>query len=110
MENHDTHVNKNNDEDKTMATLSYLGFLCLVPLLMKKDNVYVQFHAKQGLIILIVWIVACFVNVIPILGQMVWSFVTAVLGVVSIIAIVKVWKNENWKIPYIYEYSKKVKI
>ena len=36
--------------DRTiMLVLSYLGILALIPLLMKKDDPEVQWHAKNGL-------------------------------------------------------------
>src|SRR5438105_5486251 len=44
--------------DRTlMVILSYLWILCLIPLLTKKDDNEVQWHAKNGLAILIAEIV-----------------------------------------------------
>lgn len=47
-------------ENKLWAVLGYLGILCLIPLLAKRDSKFAQFHAKQGLVMLIggffVWI------------------------------------------------------
>src|SRR3954454_17387976 len=47
--------------DRTvMLVLSYLGILCLIPLLAKKDDPEVQWHAKNGLALFfaeLVWIV-----------------------------------------------------
>jgi len=39
------------DENKIMAILSYLSILCLIPLFTKKDNEFVYYHAKQGLVL-----------------------------------------------------------
>lgn len=39
------------DENKTMGILSYISILCLIPLFTKKDNEFVYYHAKQGLVL-----------------------------------------------------------
>jgi len=39
------------DENKTMGILSYISVLCLIPLFTKKDNEFVYYHAKQGLVL-----------------------------------------------------------
>ena len=39
-----------------MLVLSYLGILALIPLLMKKDDTEVQWHAKNGLGLTVAWI------------------------------------------------------
>ncbi|MBI5144164.1 MAG: zinc ribbon domain-containing protein, partial [Candidatus Omnitrophica bacterium] len=40
-------------EGKPFAILSYLWILCLVPLILKKENRFAMFHAKQGLVLFI---------------------------------------------------------
>lgn len=44
---------KNNDNDKLMGVLAYLGILVLVPLLVAKDSKFAQYHAKQGITLLV---------------------------------------------------------
>ena len=36
-------------EGKVFAILSYLSILCIIPLILKKDNEFVLAHGKQGL-------------------------------------------------------------
>src|SRR5947209_7437510 len=55
----------------TMAILAYLGILLLVPYLMAKNDPFVKFHLKQGLVLLILEIIGTFVYVIPFLGWLV---------------------------------------
>ena len=43
-----------------MAMLSYLGVLCLVPLIRNREDQFVDFHARQGLVIWIIGIFAIF--------------------------------------------------
>ncbi|MDD3491709.1 MAG: hypothetical protein PHG13_02005 [Candidatus Pacebacteria bacterium] len=39
------------DENKIFGILSYISILCLIPLFTKKDDSFVYFHAKQGLVL-----------------------------------------------------------
>lgn len=41
------------DATKSLAWLSYLGILFLIPLLVNKDSAYTKFHVNQGLLLFI---------------------------------------------------------
>jgi uncharacterized membrane protein len=45
---------------KVCGVVSYLFILVLMPLLFCRKNSFVQFHAKQGLTLLFVWVVFSF--------------------------------------------------
>jgi uncharacterized membrane protein len=45
-----------------MAVLSYIGILCLIPLLMKKTSKFAQEHAKQGFVLFLFEIAASVVG------------------------------------------------
>jgi uncharacterized membrane protein len=45
------------EKNKVMGILAYLGILCLVPILAAKDSPFAKYHANQGLVLFIVWIV-----------------------------------------------------
>src|SRR5436190_11922640 len=62
-----------------MIVLSYLGLLALIPLLVEKDDKEVQWHAKHGLVLTVVWFVIGFA--LAILGHV------PVLGCLSVVAI-----------------------
>ena len=55
-------------EGKIFAVIGYLGILCLIPLLFKKDNKFALFHGKQGLVLFLGWIAVGIVMMIPVLG------------------------------------------
>ena len=95
-------IDKDVEENKTMAALSYAWILCLIPLLTKKDSKFAQFHAKQGLILLGASLLSWF----PIFGQI----LGLVILVISVIGIIKALNGEWWKIPYLYDISKNIKI
>lgn len=89
-----------------MAALSYIGFLCLVPLMAMRESRYAQEHAKQGLILLIVWVIGSFVFWIPLFG---WAALV-VLFIVDVIAFIKCLQGEFWEIPFIGSYRTKIKL
>lgn len=92
--------------NKGIAVLSYVWILCLVPLLGKRDSEFAQFHAKQGLVLFIIEIVASLFIWFPIFGQL----LMLLLLIVAVMGIIKTLNGEWWKIPYIYEWSKKINL
>ena len=51
---------KEQDRDRGViaAVLSYIPFLCLVPLLQMRDNEQARFHSRQGLILFLIELLA----------------------------------------------------
>lgn len=101
---------KDIDENKLLAAIGYLGILCLVPLLIKKDSAFCQFHGKQGLVLLVVWLVLSMFNVLPILGQLIWVFGSIVLLVLVILGMVHALNGEEWEMPVLGKYAKQIKL
>lgn len=103
-------MGKPTGEQIVFGVLSYLGILVLIPFLIKKDDDFVHFHAKQGLIMLIVWIAIAIISMVPYLGLLFGSVLYVILGIVSLIAIIKVFMGEKWEIPIISTYADKLNI
>ena len=97
-------------EGKAFSILAYIGILCLIPLLLKKDNKFALHHAKQGLVIFIAWIAAGVVMVIPFLGWIIAPIAWLVLCIASIVGIIQSLQGNYWKCPVIYDLSEKFKI
>lgn len=97
---------KDIEENKLVAALSYLGVLVAVPLFLKRESPYCQFHAKQGLALLIVWIIGSFVFWFPLIG---WAAAVAVF-VFNVIGLVKAFQGEKWEMPIIGDLAKKINI
>lgn len=95
-------------EQMVFGVLSYIPILVLIPLLVKRDDEFVHFHAKQGLILLIVWIAAWIVTFLPFVGWLIYSLAVVCLGIISLIAIVKVLMGQKWEIPVICTYADKL--
>lgn len=94
-----------------MAAISYLGILCLIPLIFAKDSAFAQYHAKQGVILAIVGIVLQLIRnvlwTIPFGGALV-SVGFLVLFIASIMGIVKAFRGEKFEVPYISEWAAKI--
>ena len=96
------HDNKDVEENKTLAAIGYVGILCFVPLLLKKDSKFAQFHAKQGLILLILEVL----GFIPVIG---WAlFVIAV--VFSLLGIINAMDGKYWKMPFFHQFGSKLNL
>jgi uncharacterized membrane protein len=95
-------------EGKFFAAIGYISILCIVPLFLKRDNTFAQFHGRQALVLFILEIAASIMMVIPILGEVICTLGWAVCGIVSLAAIVKVMMNEYWEMPVIHQISSKI--
>ncbi|PIR93436.1 hypothetical protein COT99_00790 [Candidatus Falkowbacteria bacterium CG10_big_fil_rev_8_21_14_0_10_43_10] len=97
---------KDAEDNKIIASLSYIFILCLVPLLLKRNSEFAQFHARQGLTITVAWFVSWVIGIIPIFIIFTF-FINIALLIISILGVIKTLNGESWKIPLIYEWSKK---
>ena len=101
---------KDVEDNKVIAAIGYLWILCLVPLLGKKDSKFAQHHGKQGLVLTIISILLWVVNIVPILGQLVFIFGTLAIFILAIMGIIKSLNGEMWEMPILGEYAKKIKL
>lgn len=93
------------EKGKTLAILGYIiPILCIVPLI-QKDNDFSLYHAKQVLLLFIAAIALSFLNVIPCLGQIVWSVGTLALLVFGIMGLINAIKGEAKPIPLIGKFA-----
>jgi len=93
-----------------MGILSYLGILVIIPFLMAKENPFVKFHIKQGLVLvaiqLLVWLLSeTFLFKIDSLVP----FVQIVLFILSVIGIVNVLKKRERELPFVGSFAKYIK-
>ena len=98
------------EKNRKLATLCYMSVLCLIPLFIRKDSKYIQFHAKQGLVLLFVQMIIPLLNLIPILGQFVWVCAIIVILIYSALGIKHSWNGDYWEMPYIGYYARQIKI
>lgn len=95
-------------EGKVYAILAYLWILCLIPLLLKKENKFALFHAKQGLVLFIGELVVGFLGLVPFLGWVVLYLGTILFGVLSLVGIIQVLMGNYWKMPVVGDVAEKI--
>ncbi|HCC22770.1 TPA: hypothetical protein DF272_01170 [Candidatus Falkowbacteria bacterium] len=101
---------KDVEKNKVLAAVGYLGILCLIPLLLARDSQYAKFHGKQGLILFIAEVIISLVNVIPILGQVIWLIAFVYFIIMTITGIIKALNGEKWVMPILGHYTDKINI
>lgn len=84
-----------------MAAFSYLSVLCFVPLVMARDDEFVQFHARQGLIIWMCGVLSLFALHVPVLGKWVFGLVSMGVVVFSVLGLASVLFQRAWKLPLV---------
>jgi len=89
-------------DSKLMAALSYLWILSVVMLVIKKDDEFVKFHAKQGLVIFIFSLI----GMIPFLFWISW-LIWIITVIAVIIGFVKAYGGEKYKIPVFGDIANK---
>lgn len=96
-----------------MAILAYIGILVIIPLVTNKDDQFVKFHSKQGLVLLIIeiviWAFSSFFFMVPFLGFFIGQLFWLVwLGVVAliIIGIMNAANGQMKELPIIGQFAK----
>lgn len=92
-----------------MGALAYLGPLVLIPFLMNKDNEFVKFHTKQGLVLFGLEII------IMVVGNMMYLWMLGTLLnlatlVLTIIGIVNVVQGQRKELPVIGSLAHSIKV
>jgi uncharacterized membrane protein len=90
------------------AALAYIPIVAIVFLVIEKGSRLVKFHAVQslGLFVgwIVMWIALSILAMIPVLGWgtlLLWPLIAIGFFVVWIIAVIKAFKGEWWKLPVI---------
>ena len=89
-----------------MAVLAYIGVLVVISFVMSKDDPFVKFHIKQGLVLLVIEIA------VWIIGSMMWqlwmllNIVNLAVVILSIIGIINVVQGKEKELPLVGSFSK----
>jgi uncharacterized membrane protein len=95
-------------EGKFFAIISYVSFLCILTLILKKDNKFALYHAKQGLVLFVMEVVAFILSIIPLLGWLIGVIGYALFLLVSLWGIMQAALGVYCKLPVVSEISEKV--
>lgn len=98
-----------------MALLGYLLFLFIIPVKLRRDSMFVQFHARQGGVLFGLWFILAFVLFIALLFAGsglaatiligVFFAITAVYLLFALIGILKVLLGERYRMPVVADVA-----
>lgn len=87
--------------ERTIAALSYFGFLAIIPFYLKKDSKFCRFHGKQGLTLAIIFFLAKFFSVLDLIMD-----ITLILQAIIALWMGFVALSGRWKeMPLVYKWS-----
>ena len=89
------------EHERYTAALSYVWILCLYTLLFKKRSAFIQFHAKQGLILFVIELLS-FVFFVFAPLVIILCVVMALLGIRAALA------GKSWPMPVVSDIVKKL--
>ena len=91
-----------------VALLSIVGFV--IALLVKKDDKYVMFYAKQALIVFIAFIVAGGITMIPLVGWVIGPIIYVIAVVLWVLSWIYALTGKTKEVPLIGSLASGLKI
>ncbi|MEK7774333.1 MAG: hypothetical protein AAB305_00410 [Candidatus Zixiibacteriota bacterium] len=97
-------------EDVRLASvMCYVPLLCFVPLLNMRDNKEIRFHARQGVILFIIEIVAV-LFLVDWVSRFVFKGILILAAILSATAIYSTLQGRRFRLPIIGDIADKMKI
>ncbi|MBF0626955.1 MAG: hypothetical protein HQL91_01920 [Magnetococcales bacterium] len=93
---------------KMLAAMSYLGILSLVPLVVNREDPYVRFHARQGIVLWMWEVLAIYSLVIPGVGRAFFGISSLLCFLFSVIGLVSVFTGRAWKLPLVGNWAESI--
>lgn len=97
------------EEGKAAAILAYLPFLCFVPLIKMRENRYAVTHGKQGLVLLLIELVAALL-LVPRISSLIWQVVLIGCLGAAMAGVWSVLQGGHFKIPIIGDLAERLKL
>ena len=97
------------DEGRSAAILAYIPFMCFVPLTTMRGNKFALHHGRQGLVLLILEILAA-LFMIPKVSDYFWVMVLIVCAGSAAVGILFAVQGKTCKLPYIGDLADWMKI
>jgi len=87
--------------------LSYLGPLVVVSFLIKKEDPFIKFHIKQGLVLLSIEIILCILGSMLMMESLwpLYKIINLALFVLIVIGIVNVVQDKQKELPFVGKFS-----
>ncbi|MDH5597136.1 MAG: hypothetical protein OEY44_03455 [Candidatus Peregrinibacteria bacterium] len=87
--------------ERTIAALSYFGFMAIVPFYLKKDSEFCRFHGKQGMLLAVFFFLTKLFTVIDLVFDLMLILQVAMLFIMGFAALSGRWK----KLPFGYDWA-----
>lgn len=97
------------DEGRMAAIMSYIPFLCFLPLLNMKENKEAQFHARQGVMLFLIELLAV-LFLIDGISKFVFQAILIVAASLSVAGVYFALQGKNYKLPVISDLVQKSKL
>lgn len=97
------------EQARVGAILAYIPFLCFIPLINMRDNREAYFHARQGVVLFLLELLAA-LFLIDALANMVFKLLLIFALACSVVAIFFVLQGKRIRLPIISDLADKVKL
>lgn len=97
------------DDGRLAAVMAYIPFLCFVPLMTMKDNAEARFHARQGVILFVIELIAV-VFLLPGVSNFIFKVVLVVAAGFAVAGIVFALQGKNYRLPFIGDLADRTKL
>lgn len=94
------------EEGRMAAIMAYIPILCFVPLLNMKDNKEASFHARQGVILFLIELLAV-IFLIDSISDLVFKGILMIAMALSIAGIYFALQGKNYRLPIISDLAEK---
>lgn len=98
------------EEGKIFAVVSYWLILCILPLILKKDNKFAVFHGKQGLVLFIFLVAGFMFNIIPFLGHLVYRLILFIYMLLALWGTIQALMGNYSRIPIVSDIAEKISL
>ena len=90
------------------AALSYVGVLWILTFILKKDNRFAIWHARQGIVVFLVFVVGIVAPILPLVGGLINRVSMLVWVVLSIYGIYLSLTGKTTPIPVVSDVAEKL--
>lgn len=99
----------NNDRGALASILSYIPFICLIPLLQMRDVEEARFHSRQGFVLFLIELLAL-IFLIPGLSGLFWKAILIFALGASVAGIIFGIQGKLYRLPIIGDFAERLKI
>lgn len=97
------------EEGRMAAIMSYIPILCFVPLLSMKDNKEARFHARQGVLLFLIELLAI-IFLVDGISDFVFKAILILAVALSVVGIYFALQGKSCKLPIIGDLADKAKL